>query len=425
MCEDRSDFVRWALEQLHIDFSEVHGIGHVRLPARDRSAFGGQAEIWLPLDKLEAQQLLEPLDWEGRFSRWLRNRLCAGESAMHVCPGEQPTAVKDLSDRLLHAYHVERGKVHLGGCRLTDFPFLRLSFAANENGRPTLRHLFVAHDGSSVSSSLVADLCLDKLQRIEKRPPRIDATTLGMLTAAGRHTAAKATTQRDPEAAVVEPFLISVVWIKHASGQLQFTIGESTTALPFSGWAKLLQAQPFVAEKSGASTFHLAATDDGCVDAFDEIVTCEQSGRHVLRQDLVCCSVTGKWVLAEFTESCPVSGQAALDTKFGVCTVCQQRVSQVVLEANICGACRGLGRTNKDDPRLMWILGEHPGLHRWKTWRLAETQYVYIAEASRRLKRLLIVVDKETLAVRHLATTSRLIAGWIPVAPAAQNELLH
>ena len=215
------------------------------------------------------------------------------------------------------------------------------------------------------------------------------------------------------------------MWVKHASGKLHFTIGETTVTLPFSGWARLLKAQPYTSPQSGASSFHLAATDDGRIDTFDQIATCEQSGQRVLRQELVTCSVTGKHVLEEFTETCPVSGKPCLSEEFATCRVCQQRVSKRVLdEPGACTACRQLASIKNDDPRLVWILGEHTGLDRWKHWQLAETKSVYIAQASRWTKRLLVVVDKETLAVHHLATAGKFTPNWSPVAESARAELL-
>ena len=72
----------------------------------------------------------------------------------------------------------------------------------------------------------------------------------------------------------------------------------------------------------------------------------------------------------------------------------------------------------------MWIVGEHPGLDRWNNWQLAETQHVYIVRANSLLKRLLVVVDKETLAVRHLASASRISSNWLPLAGADATTLL-
>ena len=170
------------------------------------------------------------------------------------------------------------------------------------------------------------------------------------------------------------PWRLLLAWVKHASGHLDFEIGETTVSLPFSGWAKLLQAQPYTSPQSGASSFHLAATDDGRIDTFDQIAPCQQSGRRVLRQELVTCSVTNKHVLEEFTETCPVTGQPCLTEQFATCPTCQQKVGQLALAEGDCTACRQMSKIKKDDPRLVWIFGEHPGLDRWNHWQLSENQ---------------------------------------------------
>ncbi|NOY28992.1 MAG: hypothetical protein GXP28_02095 [Planctomycetes bacterium] len=419
------DFVRWLLAQLELEVEETGGVGRLQLDPSDRDAFGGQTELRIALQDAPADGQLEPLDFENVLSKWLLARLRTQGPAAHVRPCDQPTAVKDISSRLFTAYRVEGGRVHLGGCQLVDFPFLRLSFAAMDHGRPCVRHLFVAHDGTSVSDGQAHDLGLLDVEPILKSPPRIDETVLSALIASGRRIATKNSTSRDPSASTVDPISIALVWVKHASGQLHFTVGDTTVALPFSGWARLIEAQPFVAKRSGASSFHLAATDDGDIDAFEEIATCEQSGRRVLQQDLVTCSVTGKRLLEKFTKACPVSGKPTQTDQFSNCSICQQRVSDSVLENETCAACRQMAKIKKDDPRLVWILGEHTGLDRWKRWQLAETQNVYIAQAESLMKRLLVVADKETLAVRHLATSGRLASGWTPTEEAARAELLQ
>ena len=262
------------------------------------------------------------------------------------------------------------------------------------------------------------------MEPILELPPRVDDTALRSLITAGRRVAAQSSTSRDPNATTVEPVVTSLLWVKHASGTLDFTIGETTVSLPFSGWARLLQAQPYTSPESGASSFHLAATDDGRIDTFDQIATCEQSGRRVLKQELVTCGVTGKHVLEEFTENCPVSGKPCLTEEFATCAVCGQSVSSAVLEGGVCTACRQMTKIRKDDPRLVWILGEHKGLDRWNNWQLSETKHVYIAQATGWTKRLLVVVDKETLAVHHLATAGRLGSAWAPASAAARSEIL-
>ncbi len=426
--ESVADFVRWALAQLDLEVAYHNGVGQLALPEEDQSQFAGRAQLSLAMTA--GGDSAESIAVGSRFWEWLLKRLQAAGEAVSVRPSTQPTAVTHITASLFAAYQVDGGRVHLGGCQLTDYPFLRLSFAAKpkdsaEGAAQEIRHLFVAHDGSSVSDELARELGLLELEPILQRPPRIDETALQSLITAGRRVAAQSTTSRDPHAKAVEPVLLALVWVKHADGALHFTVGDTTVSQSFSGWAKLLQAKPYTSPQSGASSFHLAATDDGRIDTFDQITTCQQSGRRVLKQDLVTCSVTGKQVLEEFTEACPVSGMPCLVDEFVTCAVCGQHVSKTVMQTDSCRACRQLSKVGKDDPRIVWILGEHPGLDRWNRWQLSETKSVYIAQASSWTKRLLVVVDKETLAVQHLATAGRIGSTWVPVEGSARDELLR
>ncbi len=343
--------------------------------------------------------------------------------AVHARPREQPLSVSEITQRLFSAYQVDGGKTHLGGCQLTDFPFLRLTFAAADDPAQVV-HIFVAHDGSSIPDELVSELGLLSLEPANKPFPRIDEAALNAMIASGRRVAAKGASSRDPSAVSSEPLATTLVWVKQANGKLHFTIGDTTATLPFSGWAKLIKPKPYIAEHSGASTFHLATTDDGRIDAFEQIAPCEVTGERLLLDDLVTCSVTGKRVKKELTDPCPVSGKPTLTDEFTVCPVCQQQVSKCVISQEACAACRSLHTIKKDDPRLVWIMGEHAGLDRWHNWQLAETLEVYIAEASSLLKHLFVVVDKETLVVRHLATKSRFAKVWTPVLAEHRDELL-
>lgn len=421
--EDPALFVRWALEQLGMTLHIGPRDAMLELDEVDRAAFAGQQRLRLPLSGV-ASAGQESLAWDGRFGRWLRERLHLRGDAVHARPRVQPMTVTDVTAALFSAYQVEGGQLHLAGCQLTDHPFLRLSFASDVPG-DAIRHVFVAPDGSSVAPELVPQLGLDDLEPILRLPPRLDESALRSLVAAGRRIAAKQSTTRDPGASTVEPLATAIVWVRHAEGRLQFTLGKSTASQAFSSWARLLKPQPFVAKHSGASTFHLAATDDGRVDAAEQVAVCEESGRRVLRQELVECAVTHKWVLADFTDVCPVSGRAVLRHEFVTCPTCKQRVSKGVIEGGACAACRSLAKASKDDPRLAWILGEHAGLDRWSRWQLAETQTVYIAEASSLLKRLLVVVEKESLAVRRLAQAHRLSTTWIDASEAERADLLN
>ncbi|MDC0936755.1 hypothetical protein OAS39_10750 [Pirellulales bacterium] len=422
-------FVRALADHLKLELVERDGSTRLRLGESDRAAFAGQSEIELDVSEAEAGNTSgESLRWDGRFGQWIAERARSSGPALHARPRGEPMSVHDIMSQMFAAYEVEGGNTHLAGCELTDHPFLRLTFAAED--QCAVRHVFVAPDGSSVSDDLIARLGLNSVAPVVDAPPRLEPAALRSLAAAGRRIAAKQSTDRDPDAAVAEPLAVTVIWIRHADGHLQFTIGEASATLGFSGWAKLLTPPPFVAPGSGANTFHLAATDDGRIDAVDELATCQQSGRRVLRAELVRCNVTGQMVLPEFTETCSVTGLPALRSEFQGCPLCRQRVSKAALESAAdglghCEACRQMSRIRKDDPRLVWLLGEHPGLDRWRRWQLAETETVYITQASSLTKKILIVADKETLSVRFLATGGLIHSGWAEAPEGVREELLR
>jgi hypothetical protein len=100
-------------------------------------------------------------------------------------------------------------------------------------------------------------------------------------------------------------------------------------------------------------------------------------------------------------------------------------VSKLVVQNNACSACREMSKIKNDDPRLVWILGEHTGLNGWSNWQLAETKQVYIAQARSWTKRLLVVVDKETLAVHHVAAAGKFGSTWTPLTGPARDEVLQ
>jgi hypothetical protein len=119
-----------------------------------------------------------------------------------------------------------------------------------------------------------------------------------------------------------------------------------------------------------------------------------------------------------------VSGKPCLSEEFCTCENCQQRVSKAVIDNSQCVACQRMSKLSKDDPRLVWLLGEHPGLDRWNRWQLAETGHVYIAEAHGLIRRLLVVADKQTLVVRYLATAGAFSREWKPIPASVAPKFL-
>lgn len=419
--ESLIDFARWVAAQLGFDVSTDDGTVVLHLPEESRDRFDGQetvvlAEAAAAADGTTAAES-RGATVESAVLEWLCDELRGKGPAASARPCGEPESVSALTPMLFAAYQIDGGQVHLAGCHLEDRPFLRYTIAlASDAPFTAVRHVFVTDDLSCASDDEIAALGLGQVQPLRECPPRIDEGHLAEMLAAGRQLAARQQRSGDPAANVAVPLAAALVWTKYAAGQLQFTVGDQAVLLPFEGWARTLAAPPYVCPLTGIATFHLAATDDGRIVAAEAIAACAKSGRQVLASDLVRCHVTGASVLPEFTQVCPVAGEPALNDQFAECPTCRQRVSRSVLTSQGCQGCADLERAAADDPRLASILRAHPGLGRWKRWRLGETQTTYILRADGLLRQLLVVLDRGTMRVVHMARRGRLGGLWVPLA---------
>jgi len=358
---------------------------------------------------------------------------------LHLAPVDEPTSVHQLAERLFSVYAVDQGSVRLAGCRLENRLFVRLEFRIAQHAAEETFVLHVDADGREVADEMVEALGMTGVIELE-RPPGIFEPTVDRAIEAGVRLAAQRCSGREQENAATDhaatdhaatghaaPELIAtaVLWYKFAEGKLRFTIGEKSVDLPFSGWARTLCPPPFVCPYSAVSTFEIAATDDGRIAAAAQIVACDETGRRMLADELITCSATGRRVVPELTQLCPVTNQPVLRRVMVPCRSCEQPVSPTALQNDICKACRELKPIDKTDPRLVRALAEYPLLDRWPTWQLSETATVYILVGSSTLKRLMVVVDKETLAAKRLATANRLFGGWKRVEPPKYDSLLR
>lgn len=349
----------------------------------------------------------------------LRRGLITLESTsepIHLAPASQPNSVHQLAERLFAAYTVDQGRVHLAGCVLEDCLFLRLSVQCGDDHR----EMFLDDQGQEVAGERIAALGMRQVVRL-KQPPKDATSEIRRLTELGTHLARQRLAQGEPSAAVE----VAAVWCKYAEGKLRFTVGENSVDLSFADWARTLSPPPYVCPLTGRSTFHLAAIDDGRIVPKDEIGCCAETGRRLLAQDLVTCSVTGRRVAAEFVRTCPISARPVLRSEMVKCRTCRQRVSPAVTERGQCSACRDMRSVTKADPRMARLLDEHPPLDRWGGWRIAETAKVYILTATGWLKQLLVVLDKESLEIRVLATATRFASGWRIVKPRQYEYVLR
>jgi hypothetical protein len=210
---------------------------------------------------------------------------------------------------------------------------------------------------------------------------------------------------------------------------LLFEIGQGRGETTFQGWAQSLVSgavapPPFRCPQTGRQSYHLVATADGRVTVPEAIAACEESGQKVLESDLETCEITGRRVLPQFLATCPVSGKRLLPAVMVACAQCQQNVSPHSVREGLCQACRSLQPVSREDPKLARVLGEYTHLDQWPRWRMAETATVYIVRGSSVLRHLLLVLDKDTLEVAHLAEGFRFSRKWRAVPEYERDEYL-
>lgn len=321
----------------------------------------------------------------------------------HAVPADQPHSVHQLTHRLFNAYTVDGGHVYLAGCTLSDRIFGRLEFRVGDR----LFDLMVDGTGAEVPAELCESLGLVNLDPLVRPPRPFDVELSRMIEGAERIAANL--TAGDSRLVLEQATLI---WGKFAQGTLRFEIGPQAVDLKFSGWTRTLEPPPYHCPYCDVETFHLAATDDGRIVAANEIRQCEETGRRILSEELIPCAVSGRRIVSELIEVCPVTGQRAFGALMATCPTCRQRVSPGALSGGECLACRNLQEVASSDPRLARLLFEHPQLDRWRHWRMAETATVYILVGSRWLRRLLVVLDRESLEMKIVAAGHRLFGAW-------------
>ncbi|MCA9101260.1 MAG: hypothetical protein KDA63_08930 [Planctomycetales bacterium] len=437
-------FIAWSLARLRessADFADVeHGndgeLGiWLELPRSQREKFGGSTRVRLRLDALNE---IVPADDEmpGDLSRpqqavlpWLIQQLGEAQVITHAVPWAQPASVHEIAKDLFAAYQVDGGTMHLAGCTLEDRVILGLTYRYRVNKtQPNERDVavFIAPDGALIDDATVAALGLHD-RRVITQPPRIHPEELIRLVEVIRQNGDRVRDRelaRDGHVAGDGTDLRRVscelrsgvfIWCKYAEGKIQFDFGDESTSVPFSGWARVVRPQPFHCPYTGVASYHIAQTDDGRIVAADEIETCQLSGRRVLRDELVECAVSGLRVAAELAEACPVTELHVLPEHMVECPMCRQRVAPASLEQGQCATCRSRQRADRDDERLVRILGHYPMLVDWGDVRLSESLTTYNLTISRRLQRLMLVLDKATLAPLHAASARRWSNTWSPL----------
>jgi hypothetical protein len=341
---------------------------------------------------------------------------------VHAAPCGQPISVHELAPHLFAPYRVEGGSVRLSGCSLDDQPLVRYTYRVWSEGDgecSQLVHIYASAQQQPIENSLLAALHGGELAPIVGRPLRVSAGELTAWLAHGERQAMVRNADRR-----VDFLLATVIWCKRAIGKLLFELGDSSAERAFDLWAQELVdgvalPPPFRCPATGRESYHVVATDDGRITVAEAIARCEHSGGRVLDSQLVTCAVTGRRVLSEFARICSVTGERVLAGELVTCTQCRQQVSPRAVAGGLCLACRSLQRVTPDDPRLARILGEYPKLDGWSRWQLAESASVYVLTSHSLFRRLLLVLDKESLEAIRVAAGFRLTREW-PEVPSEQ-----
>lgn len=401
-------FLYWAADYLRIPVEQISDYQYrLDLPESARGDFDGLEHIYVstgspPPKKIEAAETLDAIQPQDRIWTWLVDRVNSLGSASHAQPKFQTRSVHSVTDRIFSAYEVEGGNVRLAGCTLEDRPVFWLLMPHDESGVAGWTEAFLHEDGRPLDLQEIGSLGLDEPIAYRTPPKHTTATILKQMDSAMAASGLNGS----------ELLAMVVVWCKFAEGKLRFQIGQHSAYLAFSGWASTLAAPPFRCPHTGASSFHVAATDDGRITVQDELGECEFSRQKALRTELITCAVTGQHVLGEFVERCPVTGEYVLSEQMATCSMCLERVSPHAISRRKCAACRRLSQLSHDDPRNEKLRAELPVMDSWRGWSISETERVYILHASNWRRQLLIVVDKESLKPIRVATRSRISPTW-------------
>lgn len=423
-------FFLWALATLQLPTDATEdGVFELLIPPEKQERFEGQEKIHFRFSGVDSSNGPGPafLFLGSRLGTQILAELSQLGPVVHAAPATQSVSVSELTSRLFEAYTVQDGNARLGGCSLEDRPLLRYTYSIGsiDGGLGSrLVHVYASPDGRPIDDGLLSALGTRELAPFSGRPPRVSGTERSHWRDFGeQHAPIVADCERS------ELLLATAIWCKYAQGKVLFEIGDSRAETEFQGWAQLLVdgtilPPTFRCPETKLQSYQVLALDDGRITVPEAVAVCEESGRRVLTSDLESCCVTNRHVLPEYLHTCPVSGERLLQTVMVSCSHCRVEVSPHCIRGGRCAACRSMEAVPGDDPRVARVLGEYERLDRWPRWRLAETSQSYILSAHSLLRRLLIVVNKESLLVAHLAEAGRFSSSWTEVPETQRKDYL-
>ena len=322
----------------------------------------------------------------------------------HLEPANQPSGIRDVSERLFPAYQLDGGgSVHLAGCQLESRPFIRIGFWDGA----VRAEIYLNESGAEASAELVQRLQLPLAMPVKQHAEHRWDVERHLNN--GKRLLSQRLGGRDLSGLTIDA---AMIWCRYATGKLQFTFDEHSAEVVFEDWAGLLKAPPYECPYTGEKSFHLAADDKGHVAAADGIHMCAATGKRVLATETLRCSVSKKHVLREFIATCPVSGDNVWGKLLTPCRLCRQPVSPKTILRGRCSACRNLQPITADQTPLCEVLERSPELREWKNWSLGKTSAAYILVAHGWVKRCLFLLDRETLEPIRALSGNRFGSQW-------------
>jgi hypothetical protein len=315
-------------------------------------------------------------------------------------PANQPSNIRRIVDRLFPSYRLDGGHLHLAGCSLEFLPVIR--FGCWKDGKR--EEIYLDRHGRKIQPDLIQALEVHATVPLTNPPESMEEVVTQLRPLALQMFDLKKTAASELDEAII--------WAVFARGKIELSFKDASDReaphqLDFSDWTVRLHAPPFRSPYSGHLTYHVAMTDSGAVAAADEIGICEATGQRVLKSELVQCSATGQQVLQAMTAPCAISGKPVLRSKLVMCPLCHQWVSPRRMRWKKCDACHRLQRVDCAGEPIHHVIGRYPNLAGWQRWYLSETYDSYLCLATRGLQRIILVLDKETLDIKHSLTGPR------------------
>ncbi len=172
-------FADWAVRRLGLNVTPAEsGVLVLSVPEAERNTFEGAGEVRFTFDRERYEQStaaapVELITPGGRLLGWLIDQVRILGNVTHAAPQQPAITTRELAERLLPAYTVDGGRVHLAGCALESRAVMRVTFRLRLEGlepHDELLEVFATSDEQIVAPEVAAELQLEQLAPIAPTP---------------------------------------------------------------------------------------------------------------------------------------------------------------------------------------------------------------------------------------------------------------